>query len=66
MKDLTWLYICMVMVEMYIYTCSTCKNKTSILGIEPAFANFEKHAFKTKLWFAKIEKPGPTSNLAPK
>jgi len=42
------------------------ENKTFIPGIEPAFANFEKPAFKTKLWFAKIEKPGPTSNLAPK
>ncbi len=26
MKDLTWLYICMVMVEMFMYTCSSCKN----------------------------------------
>jgi hypothetical protein len=56
----------MVMVEMYIYTCSTCKNKTFIPGIEPAFANFEKLAFKTKPWFAKIEKLSPASNLAPK
>ncbi len=66
MKDLTLLYICMVMVEMYIYTCSTCKNKTFIPGIELAFANFEKLALKTKPWFAKIEKPSPALNLASK
>jgi hypothetical protein len=39
-------------------------DKTFVPRSEPTFANFEKHALKNGLGFAKIKKLSPTLNLA--